>query len=292
MTLVDLLGKVMKNDTLSLDLGGDRFRKNIGRILHEIYLQYSGEYPLMAMGLGFPGMVNPHEGKIIKSMLLDIRDGCLFEDLLSPSLPCSVIIENDANCCAWGEIMDNRDREEENILFILLETDLLSPGKKISGRLSLGMGLSLNGRVHHGSQFSAGEYMSTGWKGDKRNQFTLAYDDLLRIGEDKEIRRRLFTEISRNTAFLANTLDLDRICIGGDIGAYWDEMESLMRERLEQHRSYPGLGVCRCTLSERGKYAVSYGAAVMPLMEIFNMDTENPLILGGREGLEQFGDRT
>ena len=287
-TLVDLEGKIISNETVPLDLRGEGFRREIGENLHNIYSRFSLTYPIMAMGLGFPGMVDPYRGEIINSALHDIGNNCLLETLINPPLPCSVIIENDANCCTWGEIMDNRNRAEENILFLLLETDLFSREDLKSGRFSLGMGFSLKNNVYHGSQFSAGEYLSTGWKGDRKNQFTLDYEDLLRIGKDQTVRQNLFEEISRHTAFLANTLDLDRVCFGGDIGPYWPEMEELMKESLDRHRSYPGMGSCRCTLSRRGKYAVSYGAAVMPLMEVFNPDRQNPLLPGGREGLEDF----
>lgn len=290
-TLIDLEGHIIKNDTLTVDLRGSRFKDEIGTILKNLHDTYSRDYPLMAMGLGFSGIVNPHEGRIMKSMLLHIREGCLIDELIPQPLPCPLIIENDANCCTWGEILN--EKEGESLLFLLLESDFFHDESRESGRVSLGMGISLNGRVYRGRQFSAGEFISPQWSGDRRSQFSLSYEDLIHIGKDREIRLKLFKEISRNAAFLINSLDLDRICVGGDIGRYWEELEPILINATGSNRSYPGQDGCRCTLSQRGKYAVSYGAAVMPLMQVFSTDQDDTVehILQGREGLENFGNR-
>ncbi len=292
ITLLDLRGRVAEERTLEEDLSGSRFRSRIGGLLREIGIEYSRRFPLMAMGAGLAGIVDTRERRILGAMLLEIRESCSVDGLIGEKFPFPFILENDANCCTWGELMLEREKPEENILFLLLESDFFRGGGKSPGRFSLGMGLSLNGKVHRGRQFGAGEFRSTTWKGEEKSQFSLGYEELSRLKEEEGVRNRLFREIGSNVAFLTNVLDMDRICVGGNMGPFWEDFRTILEREIRSNRSYPVREECPITLSTRGEYAVSYGAAAMLLMELFSLDApvgpDNSL--QGREALINFID--
>ncbi|MBN2626554.1 MAG: ROK family transcriptional regulator [Spirochaetales bacterium] len=290
LTLLDLRGRVKETRRIPEDLAGPGSAARLGERLLSLYWEYEARYPLMAMGAGLSGIVDTREGRIIKAMLLDIKEGCTAQELVPGGLPCPLIIENDANCCTWGELMLNREGEKENILFLLLESDYFQGRSEYRGRFSLGMGLSLGGRVHRGRQFGAGEFRSILWGGEAKSQFSLSHGDLSRLGENPAIREKLFREIGRNMAFLNNALDLDRICVGGNIEKYGEEFRSILAAELASGRSYHSREECPITLSSLGEYAVSFGAAAMLLMELFNTDQsqDRKNALQGREALENF----
>jgi predicted NBD/HSP70 family sugar kinase len=291
LTLINLEGIIVKNEITPINFKGNNFHKLFGKTLIEIYNNYSTNFPLMAIGLGISGIVNPHEGRIMKSMLLQLREGCLLEDLFTTPFPCPIIIDNDANCCTWGELVNKE--ENESILFLLLETDMFRNINQQCGRFSLGMGISLHDRVYRGKQFSAGEFLSPQWSGDRRSQFSLTKEELKEIGNEKKIRLKLFKEIGENVAFLTNSLDLDRIIVGGDIEPFWEELEPILTNAIGNNQSYPNNNSCSCSLSQKGIYAVSYGAAIMPLIQIFSLEPDDKMnySLHGKEALEEFSNR-
>src|SRR6185369_5594863 len=119
---------------------------------------------------------DPYRLILRESNPLRILEPVALKETLGRALGRPLTVENDANCCCWGESVLRRHQTLGNFISILAEQRPISVGNREPSGLNLGVGfgLFLNGSVYHGSRFSAGEFKSV-FKDDARevNQFSL-----------------------------------------------------------------------------------------------------------------------
>lgn len=95
------------------------------------------------VGIGAPGVVDPHEGKVVVAVNLRWTNRPLAEDL-SKALKTRVIVDNDVNVAVYGENRIGSGKNSKDVLGLWVGT-------------GIGGGLILNGQLHYGKFFSAGE---------------------------------------------------------------------------------------------------------------------------------------
>ena len=88
---------------------------------------------------------------------------------------------------------------------------------------------------------------------------------LSRLDSDREVLASAADELARNAAMLINTMDFERVYVGGDIEALDVDFPSLLRRRLEDNWMYPFPKEVEIRYSSLGGKAVAYGAAGMIL---------------------------
>lgn len=99
---------------------------------------------LLAMVVGVPAITNVEEGIVLSISTLDDWRSIPLRRLLSKHADCLVVIENDTNLSALGERYRGAARSEPT--FVLIDI-----GANVSA------GIVLDGKLHHGAQWSAGE---------------------------------------------------------------------------------------------------------------------------------------
>ena len=99
---------------------------------------------LLALVVGVPAITNVEEGIVLSVSTLDDWRSVPLRRLLSKHVDCRIIIENDTNLAALGERYRGAARTEQT--FVLIDI-----GANVSA------GIVLDGKVHHGAQWSAGE---------------------------------------------------------------------------------------------------------------------------------------
>jgi glucokinase len=99
---------------------------------------------LLALVVGVPAIANVDEGVVLSISTLENWRSVPLRALLSKQVDCLVVIENDTNLSALGEHYRGAARSEQT--FVLIDI-----GANVSA------GIVLDGRVHHGAQWSAGE---------------------------------------------------------------------------------------------------------------------------------------
>lgn len=224
-----------------------------------------GPGPLLGVGVGVGGLVDFKSSRIRYSVPLGIREPLDFGKSVSAHLPMPCFVENDANCCAWGELAFNRAEELRDFLFALVEyrQDTTSLGSY--GGLGVGFGVVHGGKVYSGSHGNAGEFRSTFCKGNGDLQFSLPVDELRRMDRDPQVLAKAMEELARNMAMLVNTMDFGRVYVGGDIEDLPVDFPAVLRLCLEENWMYPSpkdVEICYSSLKGR---AVAYGAAGMML---------------------------
>lgn len=281
---VDLAGGVLGEVRGSARLTPAGFAATILGIVDEARAALCPEGTrLLGIGIGTGGLIDKKKSMIRFSVPLDIEEPLDFGAGVASALSVPCFIENDANCCAWGELAFNRREEHRDFLFALVEfrKDELSLGQY--GGLGVGFGIAMGGKVYSGSHGNAGEFRSALCDGRGELQFSLAKDELSRIDRDPAVLARAADELARNVAMLVNTMDFDRVFVGGDIEGLDIDFPAVLRRRLEENWMYPFPKDVEIRYSSMGRKAVAYGAAGMILERLV---TERLL-----PGLGDGGDR-
>jgi len=99
---------------------------------------------LLVLVVGVPAIANVKDGIVLAISTLDNWRSVELRAMLGEIVECMVIIENDTNLAAQGERYRGASQNEKDFIFI-------SIGSNVSA------GIILNGEIHHGAQWSAGE---------------------------------------------------------------------------------------------------------------------------------------
>jgi glucokinase len=99
---------------------------------------------LLAVGVGAPGITDVDAGLVVSVPSMQGWENVLLGRLLVEKLRVQVIVENVANLAALGEYSYGVAQGERNFVFVHMG-------------LGVGAGLIINGQVHHGPEWTAGE---------------------------------------------------------------------------------------------------------------------------------------
>jgi glucokinase len=99
---------------------------------------------LLALVVGVPAITNVDEGIVLSISTLEEWRSVPLRGLLSKHADCLVIVQNDTNLSALGE--RHRGAARTDLTFVLIDI-----GTNVSA------GIVLEGKLHHGAQWSAGE---------------------------------------------------------------------------------------------------------------------------------------
>jgi glucokinase len=99
---------------------------------------------IKGVGVGIAGHVNGKKGVVLTNSNLPNWDYYPLRDVLQERLGMPVIIENDANCAAWGEFCHGAGRGSNDMCYVTFST-------------GCGMGIVINGRLYRGATGTAGE---------------------------------------------------------------------------------------------------------------------------------------
>jgi predicted NBD/HSP70 family sugar kinase len=228
--------------------------------------------PLIGIGIGLSGLIDPVEGVIIKSIPLDIAAPYPLLDRIQPLVDVPIFIDNDANCCCWEEMVTSGRDRYDNFIFVLAE-DRFHSVNRDSSRMgfAVGFGLVIHGEVLRGADYAAGEFQSILWKPGNTSQFSISDEIMAEIEKHPQAIEKTIHELASHVAFLTNVLDLSRVVIGGGLVRYGDSPLAIFSSEIEKNWSYPNQVNCEICMVHDGEYAVAIGAAAMYLERMFTL---------------------
>jgi predicted NBD/HSP70 family sugar kinase len=270
---VNLAGDILETKEEDESITKDNLVLNVQLIYWE-FLSRLRKYPgiILGVGVGAGGLINQKDGTIIFSVPLQISEPFNVIEEVSRKLDVPFFIENNANCCAWGELSFHKNTELKNILFVLVEFKQAVVPHNEYGGVGVGFGIVINGKVHYGTNSYAGEFRSVLCTDDSGIQVTLSREDLSKILQDPAVFERFASELARNIAMLVNTLDFSRIFIGGDIETSDIDFCHLLEKAIEKNWMYPVKRQIKIQYSSLGAQAVAFGAAGMLLHNLFSLN--------------------
>lgn len=153
---------------IGIDLASDEFRGAVvnlrGEIRHRVSLPLDGRdgdvalarvyelidhlisatgSPLLGIGIGTPGLMDPMKGIVRRAVNLDWQDLPL-RSLLKKRYGLPLYVANDSQVAALAEFTFGGEQASDNLVVIKVEH-------------GIGAGIVLNGRLFHGDTFGAGE---------------------------------------------------------------------------------------------------------------------------------------
>jgi glucokinase len=99
--------------------------------------------PVAGVGVGLPGLVDL-DGTLRAAPNLHGGVGAAIRGPLTDAIGLPVVVDNDANCAAWAEVVVGAGRGASDVLLVTLGT-------------GIGGGFVVEGRLHHGAHGFAGE---------------------------------------------------------------------------------------------------------------------------------------
>lgn len=152
--LINLNGQLLKEWSGEVPFIG------ITETLTSLYKQLENDIdafsiPLIGIGVGIPAIVDTERGVIIKATSFNCSNFD-FQSVLKNLFSVPVLIDNDANCCAWGQLEKNKDKKLQNFLNIIWKLHR-KEGESAPEEIEIGIGIVIKGEVYYGSGSSAGE---------------------------------------------------------------------------------------------------------------------------------------
>lgn len=221
---------------------------------------------VLGAGVGLPGIIDPGAGIVHRSYPLDIAEPLEVARPLSEALDLDVSVEKDAFCCCWPELLSGKARS--NALYLLGEFRQIHTAEKGRMGIGVGFGLLLDGRVHHGSDFSAGEFMSILRARDRPSQFSADWEVVSAARDDPARFAEIARELALNVAMLVNTLNLTRVVVCGGFARHADILLAEVAAAIRRNWSYETEVACELAVSEFGESTVAQGAAVMEMSRL------------------------
>jgi predicted NBD/HSP70 family sugar kinase len=267
---VDLMGNIVYSKFELIRLSGANFKEVFLDVTERMRTEIGRtDIPLLGIGIGVSGVVDPQRGIIRYSIALQMEGEFDVRSQIADDYDLPLFLENDANACAWGELAFHRVKNLQDFLFLLIEFRNINDRNRFHEKIGVGIGIVINGRVHYGHRYSAGEFRSALCKDSSKGQFSLEDEEVLRIEEDAEVLHRFIRELSKNIAMMINTFNLSHVFLGGDIERYKKEVQSVLSEEIEKNWPYPDEVGCKIRFSSLGDKSVAYGAAGMVLHRLF-----------------------
>jgi predicted NBD/HSP70 family sugar kinase len=240
------------------------------------------ELPLLGIGVGMPGIIDPRSGVITCSLPLQILEPYRFFQELAATAPrggsrrppmdgAHVMIDNDARCGCWSVLSHHRAESPANFLFLFGEFRSVSRSDRRRKDLAVGFGIVLDHRVHYGDEGASGEFISAFREADQDNQFSVTDEEAQSIDADPRIRRRVLGELARNASLISNVINVNTVYLGGSLTAYGEELAALLKEESRRHATSSRGGNLTVELAPHGDHVVAYGAAGMVLERFFSV---------------------
>ena len=306
---------------VGIDLANSEFRGAVvnlrGKVLHRINLPVQErdgeaalplvftlirrllaltEKPILGIGIGTPGLMDPHAGVVRTAVNLDWRDLPL-ADLLQKEFELPTYVANDCQAAALAEFTFNRRQAEKNLVVVKV------------GR-GIGAGIILDGKLFYGDNFGAGEigHMEIVKGGDlclcgnygcletvassralvKRARALLEKEESTLLSQlvssTEEITtdvvlkafeagdpgvQLLVNEIGQQLGFaiahLVCALNINRVVIAGSLARFGERLTRTIQNHVEQGALRALAGETRIEVSPLGRDIVILGAASLIL---------------------------
>ncbi len=226
--------------------------------------------PLIGIGVGIPGWVNPDNGLIVNSLSLKLKNYD-FASAVASKMEIPVLIDNDANCCAWGELVASKDKGPKNFLYIFARFNTKAKDYKKTGVVGIGIGVVFDDKVYYGNNFSAGEFRSVKWKNINAEQVGIPSEELIEINKNPSVLKAFIKELGINLSVVISIFNPGRIYIGGELCKHYNLVMDVIRKELRDFYIGNSENGCDFQPADYDEYDVAAGAADMYIEKLFDI---------------------
>lgn len=143
---IDADGRILAriSEPVNFEAGPEQVAGEIARVVGAVRQQVGGP-GLLGVGLGVPGYIDIDAGVVLGSANLPGFSGFPVRDRIQQHLGTPILLENDANAAALGEMWMGAGKTVKDLVLLTLGT-------------GIGGGIVLDGKVLHGFRGMAGEF--------------------------------------------------------------------------------------------------------------------------------------
>jgi glucokinase len=143
---IDCDGNILRRESVTacFDSGPQRVMTGIVEIIERVRSRMAG-HELRGVGIGVPGFIDMNAGVIVGSANLPGFQGFPVRDEIQQRLGTPILLENDANAAALGEMWMGAGKNVKDLILLTLGT-------------GIGGGIVIDGKVLHGAYGMAGEF--------------------------------------------------------------------------------------------------------------------------------------
>ncbi|MDC7124541.1 MAG: ROK family transcriptional regulator [Spirochaetales bacterium] len=269
---LNLSGDLLFSKRVNGEFSAESFTERFSEFYTEIVIKLKTlGIPLAGIGLGFSGIVYPAAGIIHESIPLGVEADYDINARLADIVDVPLFIDNDGNCCCWGELVRNRNEFLKDFMFCLIKERKHKNGNDEISFPAIGLGFVIGGKVHYGRKLTAGEFRSIFAEKNGISQFSSEIGAISDFNSDDKVFRKFAEEFGQNIGLLVNTMALSYCFIGGELSGNYEYFSSVLQSSMDQNWSYPGKSLCSVRKSSMGEDAVAYGAAAMIIDKVFTI---------------------
>lgn len=213
---------------------------------------------------GLPGIMDTPTGVAKFAYAFGVESPTPIAAPLGERLRAPTILINDADGCAIGALRDDRIGPDETFLLLILNhLDKLGLPRTFRPTVAVGMSLVLNGKLWNGTSGAAGEFRSFQHVAGDTRQLHLRPEEERQLMTSGKHKEEMISDVTRNIAFLLNTLDIETFVLAGDMTHLADDLERRLREEIRNNWMFPFDRPLRFIVDPHHEYTVAEGAAIV-----------------------------
>ena len=293
--VIDLRGNILQRRSLPVnDRDGAAALQLVYQLTEELVAVATS--PILGVGLGTPGLMNPAAGVVHRAVNLDWLDLPL-RDLLQSRVHLPIYIANDSQVAALGEYTFGGQHQTTNLIVV-----------KVG--VGVGAGIVINGQLHYGDGYGAGEIghirvTDNGlrcrcgnvgcletvvssraliqqaqqlWHSDAGAQLRqvasspadLTTDLLLQASQSgdtalEQVISQMGQKLGQSLANLVGILNIRHIVIGGSLARFGETLVGPARQEMRQHLQSVHANETTVAPATLGDDIVIFGAAALLL---------------------------
>ena len=272
---VSLQGAVLHRETISLEWESRTISDALATIFDAVpRVTAIVGMPILGVGIGLPGTIDPEKGIVYYSGPLEIDDPLGLAELCRKLTDIPVLVENDGNCCAWGELVFRKRECPEHFLYVLGEFRPHAVTKSKLRIPAIGLALVLDRKLQYGQGHCKGEFQSIFHTPGFLNSFSLSDEEIRKIEQAPERMELIIRELAKNLALLVNVLNLDAVIVGGNFEEYEEQIQEAFLEAINQNWPAKPIFSRQVLFSRMKDLPVAYGAAAMFVERLFAIPSD------------------
>lgn len=226
--------------------------------------------PVLAVCVGIPGIIDTHKNKIIMSAPFKLKDFD-FESNVAAKHDIPLLVENDARCCAWFDMVKNRQDSVQDFIAVVAEHHAGQSDDAVDEGLGVGIALASGGKIHHGYNFAAGEFHSFSWKSGMRGQTGLPEETTSRIASDVVAFRKWVVDFFSTMMPIVAVYAPEKLYIHGYPAQYKQIVLQTIQDKVPQFAAILKKNGCALEFLSANTFTVAQGAACYYLKKLFSV---------------------
>ena len=260
------------------------WQKILQVLVQAVSMRLSAYADIEAIGIGFPGFIDPHTQTLAQSPNLSGLKSVNLAADLSKLVGKKVIVENDANAAAYGEYC-LLNKPETGLIYFGLGTGvgggLIHAGKVFTGFQGCAMETGhiivepqgrLCGCGNQGclEQYASASGVSISYAIQNSARQKLSAQQIAELARagDKDAQaayNKAGEALGTALAHVLKVVDVPNVLIGGGLSESWDLMQNAFKTRLETDLIPVLRGKIKVTISKSGDRAGMLGAALLAM---------------------------